>query len=143
MGIVWDKEATAKLIYEGGYEFARVATPKGWRTKGKERLLFSGKKILEGNCFAVSLQLAYMHPDMYWYCEGYALGTPHAWLALKNFEEGWCIDLTWRFFSLRDGCKILHDDYPYYGVCFEGREAADFLTNRQREGKDTSTSMLK
>lgn len=147
--IKWNTDLVKELLLSTGYEFARVKTPVGWRALGKKHLLTKPKRRLEGNCFEVSLKLALARPEYFHYCEGYAEGTPHAWVALKNIygtpaEEDWCIDLSWPFYTMR-GRRRVHDDNYYYGLRFEAEEAKKFILDRMKRlgPNTTSLSMLK
>ncbi len=140
----WDKEAVVALLNESGRDFARFATPRGWRKSAKQHLLPPGRKRLEGNCFTVSMHLAAVLPERYYYCEGYAAGTPHAWLGVVGYD-GWCLDLTWPFYTIESGARRILDDHHYCGVMFDPAKAHAWQQERIKRvgpGVHTSVSLL-
>lgn len=151
-GIVWETEKVLDLLRIHGRCFARIATPRGWRTGGKKFLLPKGKSKLEGNCFAVSLALATTRPDKLYYCEGFADGLPHAWVSPKCIkdqvlDEDWAIDLTWPWFhySKVTGKRIVHENAFYVGLRLDPLVCKEFLLTRLAKMGEGSTgcSMLK
>lgn len=140
----WDKDAVVSLLNENGHDFARFATPRGWRKSAREHLLPPGRKRLEGNCFTVSMHLAALMPEQYYYCEGYAAGTPHAWLGVKGYD-GWCLDLTWPFYTFGSAGRQVLDSHHYCGVKFDPVAAHEWQQERIRRvgpGVHTSVSLL-
>jgi hypothetical protein len=132
------------ILTTQGRDFARIKTPHGWRTLAKKHLLPKEKKRLEGSCFEIALRLALSDPKHYWYCEGLAHNLPHAWVALKEFDVDWCLDLTWPFYTFKKGYQE-HDNLRYTGVRFDVQDVKSFMLNRMKErGRgSTSLSMLK
>ena len=140
----WCCEKISDILNNQGHDFARIKTPYKFRTLAKKYLLPDNKCRLEGNCFHVSLQLALIYPETFYYCEGYGNGTPHAWVALKDHDEDWCLDVTWPFFTLKNGYKQW-DKLRYTGVRFEVEDVRQFMLNRlmDKGPNSTSLSMLK
>lgn len=142
--IKWDDTKVKSILDSSGSDFARVKTPHGYRGLAKKYLLQDGMKRLEGNCFKISFQLANILPDLFYYREGYAEGMPHAWVSLKQFDEDWCIDVTWPFFTLKAGYREW-DNFIYSGVKFEAEDVKHFILDRLKNkgSNSTSFSMLK
>jgi hypothetical protein len=145
-GIVWDLPEVTDLLLDRtmGREFARIKTPKGWRSSA-QRIL--GRR-LEGRCFSNALHVALCVPEDFWYCEGFAAGLPHAWLCPKIsggeiLREDWALDFTWPWKSkayLKPADKL-----TYCGVKFEAKDAESFILDRLKKYGDgnTSVSLLK
>ncbi len=138
--IVWHNKVE-KILKNKGRDFARIKTPRGWRSLTKKHLLPEGRNRIEGSCFHISIKLAIAFPEDYWYCEGLAQGMPHAWVALKEFNDAdWCLDLTWPFYTLREGYRE-HDYFHYKGVRFDISDVKSFMLNRLNKFGEGSTSL--
>ena len=140
--IQWNNKEVSTIVKDSGYDFARLRTPHGWRTNAKRFLLPKNKKSLEGNCFHLAYKLASIYPDSLYYCEGYAENLPHAWVALKNYNEPWCIDITWPYFTYKNNYHEW-DHLEYSGVKFEVEDVKSFMLDRLKDKIPTSMSMLK
>ncbi len=116
MAICWPHEQVLSFVSKHGRAFARVKTPRGLRTHLKRHL---GR--LEGRCFRNAMLLALNRPKALWYVEGFCYARvrgaekpdwhPHAWVALRNYEEDWAVDPTWSWDGL--------DSRPYHGIRFD------------------------
>lgn len=136
MAIVWDYGKVEPFVVAHGRAFARVKTPRGLRTLLRKHL---GR--LEGRCFRNAMVLAMNRPKDFWYVEGYVwarvrngkepLWHPHAWVALKKYDEDWAVDPTWRWDGL--------DSRPYHGVRFEPDFAFELYKHLRKPYEDAGT----